>query len=456
MDKHTILGTERIGKLVFKFSIPAVTGMVVSAFYNVVDRIFVGRGVGSDALSGVTVTMPFMLILFAFMMLIGVGAAVRLSISLGEKKIEEAGTIIGNSFLLSVIAGIILPVVCFFFMRPLLVFFGGSGRSLIYAEQFMEVILFSILFQSVGFVLTNTIRAKGSPMTALYIMVSGAAVNTILNPIFIFILHMGIRGSAFATLLASLTTAVWTFLYFIRKENFLRLRIKNMHFDSRVILGILSAGSGPSALQIAICVLLIVMNNVFSRLGGSDALAIIGIISVVNIFFSMVVTGISQGCQPIIGYNYGAKQIGRAKQTVEYALIASSAFCFFGFLPIFFFSREIISLFSTGNSYISNMGPPALKYSQCMIIFLGLQIIGTTYYNAVGRNLEALFLFLLRQVLIIVPVLLILSSAFGFYGAVAAFPVSDAAVSIIIAILLGFEWRKLGMARFTPDTVYND
>ncbi len=446
MDRHTILGKEKILKLIFKFSIPAVAGMAVNALYNVIDRIFVGRGVGSDALSGIAVTMPLMLTIMAFAMLVSIGTAVRVSIKIGEKKIEEAENIIGNAFTLSVIIGLALTVICFIFMAPILTAFGGSGISLDYAGQFMRIVLFSTVFQMIGFTLNSSIRAEGNPIMALSTMAIGAVINTILNPFFIFVLHLGVKGSALATVISQAVTAVWTLIYFLDVKNLIRLKIKNMKLKLHIVRDIFSIGAGPFTLQCAISIMLIVTNHIFYKYGGRDALAVIGIIAVINMMFNMIVSGISQGIQPIIGYNYGAKKTGRVKETLEFSVIMATVICIIGFIPVFFFSREIMMLFSKDNAYILSLGATGLKYSLITLPLLGFQIISISYFQAVGKYLHALFLYMMRQLIVVIPLLVLLSSIYGFYGGIAAFPVSDIIITAVTVVFIIKEWKKMAVS----------
>jgi putative MATE family efflux protein len=445
MERHTILGEGNINKLLLKFSIPAIAGMAVNALYNVIDRIFVGRGVGSDALSGIAVTMPFMLPLFGFAVLIAVGTAVRVSIKIGEKKLEEAESIIGNGFILSVIIGVALTIICIIFMKPILIAFGGSDTSLDYAEQFMRIIIFGTVLQIIGLTLNSAIRAEGNPMMALATMLIGALINTALNPLFIFVLHLGVRGSALATLISQAFTAVWTLYYFVNPKNIIRLKIKNMRLKLHIIRDILSIGLGPFILQSAVGVMLLVANNVFTGIGGNDALAVIGIISVISMLFNMIISGFAQGMQPIVGYNHGAKNVQRVKDAFTSSLLMATAVCIAGFIPVFFFSREIMSLFFGDNDYILKMGSQGLKYSLMTLPLLGFQNISISYFQAIGKFKQSIFLYLMRQLVLIIPLLFILSNLFGFYGGVAAFPATDVIITVITAVLVISDRRKMNL-----------
>ena len=231
IDRHAVLEKENIKKLVLKYSVPAIAGMAVNALYNLVDRIFVGQGVGTDALSGIAVTLPFTLTLLGFAVLIAVGTAVRVSIKIGEKKPGEAERIIGNGFTSSLIIGAVLTIACLIFMRPLLIMFGGSDVSLFFAEQYMGVLIFGTTLQMIGLTLNNSIRAEGNPIMALVTMLAGAIINTALDPLFIFVLHLGVGGSALATLIAQAGTALWTMWYFLNPKSLIRLKLKNLNLS---------------------------------------------------------------------------------------------------------------------------------------------------------------------------------------------------------------------------------
>ncbi len=441
-DRHSLLGNESITRLIVKFSIPAVAGMTVTALYNVIDRIFVGRGVGSDALSGVVLTFPIMMIILGFSLLISVGTASMVSIKLGQKKKDEAEDIIGNAFALSMALGIILSAVCLVFMKPVLIAFGGEGTPLLYAEQFMQVALFSIVFQMIGFTLNGAIRSEGNAMIALLTLVIGNAINLILNPLFIFVLHLGVRGSSLATLISQIVTSAWTFFYFANKKSLLRLRIRNLRLKPIILKEILSIGLAPFILQNALSLMLIISNIVFKKFGNGEGLAVVGIIMVISMLFNQVVTGMQRGIQPIIGYNYGAKNFTRVKKTMELSIIITTMICSIGFIPIFFFSREIISLFTEQRTVLSLFGPPGLKYALITLPLLGFLTIGSGYFTSVGKFKQALFIIIIRQAAIII-LLLILPGYFGFYGGITAYPLADLITTAITALMMAIEWRNL-------------
>lgn len=455
MDRHTLLGKEKIGKLIWRFSLPAIAGMVVNALYNVIDRIFVGRGVGSMALSGIAITMPFMMILMSFAMLVSIGAASLISIKLGEKKKVEAEIIIGNALCLSILIGISLSIICSFFIEPILIAFGGNGESLSYAKEFMQVILFSTIFMMIGFTLNSAIHAEGNPMMALSTMIIGSVINTILNPIFIFGLHLGVRGSALATLILQFITALWTFLYFMDSRNLLRLKFKNLKLNAGIVTGIIAIGLAPFVMQMAMSIMQVIANYVFGKYGGNVALAVVGIIGVISMLFIMPIVGINQGIQPIIGYNYGAKYFVRVKRTIELATIGATILSLAGFVAIFFFNKNIMMLFIKDDQNMLNLGSLGVKYSMITLPIVGFQIVGSAYFQAVGKFRQALFLNIVRQVVTLIPLLLILPIFFGLYGGIAAFPISVLISTALTAILIGLEWKNLNEKHAARQKIIN-
>ncbi|HWJ02253.1 MAG TPA: MATE family efflux transporter, partial [Verrucomicrobiae bacterium] len=276
MKQTQLLGEENVGKLLLKFSVPAIIGMLVNAMYTIIDRIFVGRGVGSLALSGIAISFPIPLVIMAFGMLIGLGATSLISIRLGEGKREEAEQIVGNSFVLMVLISLTISVLTFVFMEPLLMQFGASREVLPYARQFVSVLVWGAVFQGIGFGMNNFIRAEGNPKVAMITMIMGAVFNTILNPIFIFVLHMGVAGSALATVISQGIISIWVLSYFVGDKALLKLRWKNMKLDWTIIRPILAIGLSPFSMQIVASVVTIIFNKALAVHGGDLAIAAMG------------------------------------------------------------------------------------------------------------------------------------------------------------------------------------
>jgi putative MATE family efflux protein len=450
MDRQQMLEKDRIGKLIWQFSLPAVAGMVVNALYNVVDRIFVGRGVGPSALSGIAVTMPLMMIMMALTMFVSIGAGARVSIKLGQKKKEDAQMIVGNALTLSLMISVVFSILGYIFMVPLLKAFGGQGESLNYAVQFTSIIIFTMIFQGILFTFNNIIRAEGNPMMALITMLIGAVINTILNPLFIFGLHLGVQGSALATLISQIVTSVWVFSYFIGKRSLLPLKLKNMVLNKVTVFSILSIGIAPFAMQLAMSLMISVSNHVFGTYGGNDAIAAVGLIGVISMLFNMPVIGIVQGIQPIIGYNYGAKQYNRVRKTLKLAIFGATLVCLTGFILVFFFNKQIMNAFVGNDADLTNLGSRAMQIALITLPLVGFQIVGGGYFSAVGKYKHSLLLNLSRQVLVLIPLLLILPRFFGLFGAIAAFPISD---GISFALTFLFIMAEIGNLTDKHNTI---
>ncbi len=443
MDRSKQLGEGEVLPLLVKFSIPAIIGMMVNALYNVVDRIFVGHGVGSVGLAAITISFPLMIIMMAFAMLIGVGANTLISIRLGQQKKEEAEQIIGNAFLLLIIVSIVITVGGLFFMNPLLKLFGASEEVMPYAKEFLTIILMGGIFQNIGFGMNNFIRGEGNPKIAAATMIIGAVVNTILNPIFIFVLHLGIRGSALATVISQAVSAAWVLYYFLGGKSLLKLQRKNLKIAGSIVGSILAIGSAPFAMQLAASVLSTILNHELVTYGGDIAVAAMGTVNSLSMLILMPIFGINQGAQPIIGFNYGAHNYDRVKKTLKYATIGATVVVLLGFVVTQLFPRQLISLFGESDAALINVGARALRFFLAMLPIIGFQIVGANYFQAVGKPKQAMILSLSRQVLVLIPALLILPRFFELDGVFLAGPVADFVSSVITAIWLLWELKHL-------------
>lgn len=443
MDRSKQLGEARILPLLVKFSVPAVVGMLVNALYNVVDRIFVGWGVGEDGIAGITIGFPLMIIMMAFSMLIGIGATALISMRLGEKRKEEAELIAGNALSLLVIVAVVITGFGLIFMDPLLKLFGASEEILPYAKEYLTVILIGGIFQNIGFGMNNFIRGEGNPKIAAATMLIGAALNTILDPIFIFKFGMGVRGAAIATIISQAASAAWVLYYFLGGKSLIRIHLKNLKVKVKVMFEIFAIGSAPFAMQLAASVLNIILNNSLMSYGGKTAVAAMGIISSISMLILMPVFGINQGAQPIIGYNYGAKNFNRVKETLKYAMMAASAIVVLGFAIVQLFPAQLISLFSKNDQTLIGIGSVALRIFLIMLPLIGFQVVGANYFQSVGKPKQAMILSLSRQVLVLIPALIILPRFFGLYGIFFAGPVADFVSSVVTGAWLFWELKHL-------------
>jgi putative MATE family efflux protein len=455
MDKSKQLGQESIGRLLLKFSIPAVIGMLVNAMYSIVDRIFVGHGVGTLGNSATTVAFPISIIIMAFGMLIGIGAAANVSIKLGQQNKGEAEKILGNAFILIIITSIFVTFFGLVFEEPLLKIFGASKESLPLAKQFITIILFGTILQNIGFGLNNVIRAEGNPTKAMGTMLIGAVLNTIFNPLFIFVFHLGIRGSALATIVSQSVCTVWTLLYFMGDTSTLKLRVKNMKLNINIIKQIFSIGMSPFFMQLAASIITIIFNRSLENYGGDVAIAAMGIINSVSMLILMPIFGINQGAQPIIGYNYGAQNFERVKKTLKLAIIAATTISTAGFIAIELFPRQIMSIFGSENKLL-DIGAGGMRIFLVMLPIVGFQIVSANYFQAVGKAKISIFLSLSRQVIFLIPILLLLPGLFKLNGVWIAGPASDFLASLVTAIMLIREIKKLRSAHELSEKLNNE
>lgn len=436
------LATENIGKLIWQYSLPAVVGTVVMSFYNVVDRIFIGQGVGPLAISGLALTFPFMIFLMAFGMLIGAGAASRISITLGENDFEKAGKILGNAFTLTIIISGSVIILSFLFMHDLLRLFGGTERTIQYAEDFMSIIIPGSILSALSFGFNNIMRASGYPKKAMYTMIICAILNAILDPIFIFGFHWGIQGAAIATTIAYLVGAVWVLHHFTQEKSIIRFHLKNFRLEKDIVKSILSIGMSPFSMQLAACMVVILVNITLIRYGGDLAIGAYGIINSVNTLIVMIIIGLNQGTQPIIGFNCGAKLYDRMFNTLKQAMVIATIITTFGFIVCMFFP-SVISSFFTRDAGLQAIAAKGLRISVIMFPIIGSQIVITNFFQSIGKAKISIFLSLTRQFLILIPCLLILPRFFGLTGAWAAMPVSDGLSAILALVTMYLFIRKV-------------
>lgn len=437
------LAHDRVGALILKFSIPSVVGMLVNGLYNVMDRIFVGRGVGPEALAGVAIVFPLMLLVMAMGMLVGMGASSLIALKLGAGKREEAEAAVGTAATMALILSLIFTLAVGLFMRPILVFFGGTGAVLDYAMAFTRVYLPGMFLQILGFSLNNMIRGQGDPVTALLTMVISCGVNCALNPLFIFGLHLGIAGSALATDIAQLVSCTWLLTVYLGTKKGIRLRPSIMRPRANVARDILSIGMVPAFVQIATVATLILANNLVVKYGGDKGVAVMGIASSLVNLMLMPIIGVNTGIQPIIGFNYGAKLYERAKKTLWISVAAVCAICAAAYALFWVFSAQMIGLFVRGAPEIVALGVSSLRIYLCSMPIVGLVMLGTGYFQAVKKPIPALVPNVIRQLALLVPLYLVLPLFFGLAGVWMAGPISDAAAVILTLAFLAPEMRKL-------------
>lgn len=443
MDHSKQLGEEKVSKLLLKFSIPAIVGMLVNALYNVVDRIFIGHGVGALGIAGITIGFPIMLVIMAFAMLVGIGANSLISIRLGEKKKDEAELILGNAMVLLVCISLVISAVGLIFLEPLLRIFGASEAVLPYAKEYLGVILWGTVAQTIGFGMNNFIRAEGNPRIAMFTMLIGAILNTILDPIFIFIFGWGIRGAAIATVFSQIVSAAWVLYYFLGGKSTLKVHAKNLKLRLKIVTKIFTLGAAPFLMQIAASLLNTIMNKSLNFYGGDIAISGMGIVTSISTLILMPIFGINQGSQPVIGYNYGALKFDRVKKALKLAIIAATAVSCIGFVVTRAFPVQLVGLFNRTDEDLLNFGARAISIFLSFLPIIGFQIVSANYFQAVGKPRHSAFLSLSRQVLILIPALLILPRFFGLDGVLMAGPTADLISSMVTGVFLFRELRHL-------------
>ncbi len=441
--------TKSVPKLLIKFSVPAIIGLLVTALYNVVDSIFVGRGIGELALAGITVCLPMVTMLMACVMLIGMGATALISIRLGEKKEEDAEKIVANALVLFIIIAIILTVLGLMFLESILIFFGASSNVLPYAMDYMKVLLMGTVFLAVGVGMNNFIRAEGNPKIAMYTMLIGTFTNIVLDYLFIFPFNWGIKGAALATVISYSVTSTWVLYHFLSGRSRVKIRKENFRLEAKIVKSIAAVGFPSFVLQIAGSIQQTLFNRSLVKYGGDLPLAVIGIIMSIVMFLIMPAMGINQGAQPIIGYNHGAKRHDRVKDTLKSSIFAATGIVTVGFIVTKIWSRQLISLFNQSPELI-DLGVHAMAINFLFIPLVGVQMISSSYFQAVGKPKQATILGLSRQVFIFIPVLLILPRIWGLEGVWWSAPVSDLGAFILTGVWLWYEIKRLDKTNEMP------
>lgn len=447
------LGSESILHLLIKFSVPAIIGLVVNAMYNVVDRIFIGNGVGSLGIAAITVSFPVAIIIIAFGVLTATGASSLLSLKLGARRIDEAELVIGQALTLLSVGSLLVTIIGSLYIEPILKLFGASADVMPYAKDYLQIILLGGLIQCLGYVFTHFARAEGRPRIAMFSLLIGAVTNIVLDYVFIFIFAWGIRGAAFATVLGQLVSAIWILSYFLRGNSVLKIRLKYLKPNKPMLIAMVSLGLGAFAMQLAASMLNVFLNKVLKAYGGDIAISSFGVVYSLVYLLLMPVFGISQGVQPIIGYNYGAKRYDRVKEALLLSTIGATIVVTIGFIITRIYPAELIALFNAHDQALIDLGTKALNIFLMFVPVVGFQVIGANYFQAVGKPKQAMLLTLSRQVLLLIPALFILPRFFGLDGIFYAGPISDVLATILTALCLTAEMKQL---RYQPTQVFNE
>lgn len=438
------MGSKKILPLLVEFSIPAIIGMLVNAIYNVVDRIFIGNapGLGAIGIAGITISYPVTLVLMAISLMVGVGGATRFSIALGQKKHKEAAIYQGNAIILTVIFGLIFMVFGNLFVNSLLVMLGSSDRVLPYARDYLSIVLYGAVFQCVTMCGNNFSRAQGNPKNAMISQLIGAGFNIVFDYILIIKFNMGMQGAAFATIGGQFLSMIWQLCYLCSNRSLIKLDLQHIKIRISFALDIIRTGIPAFLMQMANSVLNFILNSSLGTYGGDVAISAVGIITSFQTICQMPLTGLMQGQQPLISYNYGAQKIDRVKETLKYSIIGGTIIALLGFLAVELFPKTIILMFNNEPEVVE-LGTRAIRIWFTCLPLLGAQIMSANYFQCIGKIKVASVLNLLRQVIVLIPMILILSSLIGLDGIFIAVPIADLTAFLITIFLFIKSIRKI-------------
>lgn len=437
------LAKANIGRLMLKYFVPAFIGVFLNALYNIVDRIFIGQGVGAEALSGISVIFPVMLIMMGFGMLIGIGTGVLVSINLGKKENGMAEKTLGTGFLLMILVSITVMIVTYILKEPILRSFGSTPETFKYANDYLNIILAGTLFMIVGFSLNNVIRSEGNARIAMISMILSSVTNIVLDYIFIFWLDMGVKGAAFATIISMFILMVWVLIHFRSSRSVVKLKYRNIRIDTKILKEIIAIGMAPFSMQIANSFVQGLLNKKLILFGGDLAAGAMGIINSVITLFIMAIVAINMASQPIIGFNYGAKSVKRVKDALRISLISATVIAVGAFILIESIPGLIVNLFNNDSKVLYDIAVNGIRLVILALPIVGFQVVASNFFQSVGKAKIALFATLFRQVILLIPLILIFPSFWGINGIWLAFPVADTMSALAVTFLLIREWKKL-------------
>ncbi len=444
------LGTEPIGKLLKNYAVPAIIAMTASSLYNIIDSIFIGHGVGPLAIAGLAVTFPLMNLSAAFGTLVGVGATTLVSVLLGQKNYDIANKVLGNVVILNIIIGLLFMTVSLIFLDPILYFFGASDNTIVYAREYMQIILAGNAVTHLYLGLNSVLRASGQPKFAMMLTILSVIINTAVAPVLIFWLDMGISGAAIATVLAQTVSLIIILRYFSRKDRLLHFSKGIFRLEWRITKDSLSIGLAPFLMNSAACIVTLFINQQLGKYGGDIAIGAYGIVNRISFLFIMIVMGFNQGMQPIAGYNYGTRNYTRVKSvmwtTVKYATAVTTT----GFLIAILFPQQAVSIF-TSDPQLIDFSSKGLQVLTLAFPFVGFQMVSSNFFQCLGMVNKAIILSMARQILFLIPCIYVLPLFFENLGVWISFPISDFAAFIISAILMWDLLRKFGRLKDGDD-----
>ena len=445
MDKKSAtleLGTKPVGRLLAQYAFPAIIAMIAASLYNIIDRIFIGQIVGPMAISGLAITFPFINLGAAFGAAVGIGASTSISVKLGQRDYETAENILGNTVTLNLIIGSSFGIICLIFLDPILRFFGASDATIPYARSFMEVILAGNVISHMYFGMNAVLRAASKPRQAMTATIFTVLMNSVLDFIFIRLWGWGIRGAAFATVLSQALALCWQMKQFTNQEEILHLKRGIYRLKRYLVENIISIGISPFLMNVCACIVVIFMNNQLVRYGGDMAVGAFGIANSIAMIFVMFIIGLNQGMQPIAGYNYGSQQTDRLMRVLKLTIFAATGIMIVGWLIAHLAPYFCARMFTTDPELI-RQAIKAIQINMMMYPLVGFQMVVTNFFQCIGKVKISIFLSLSRQLLFLIPFLVILPQFFKLDGVWASLPSSDLLASLVAAFIMIAYLRRL-------------
>ena len=436
-----VLGTERIGKLLTQYAIPAIIAMTASSLYNMADSIFIGHGVGPLAISGLALTFPLMNLAAAFGSLVGVGASTLVSVKLGQKDYEGANQVLGNVLVLNVLLGLAFTFVFLLLLDPILYFFGASENTIGYARDYMQIILYGNVITHMYLGLNAVLRSSGFPKQAMYATLASVVINCVLNPIFIFGFEWGIKGSAWATVISQVISLTGQMIHFSSPKQLLHFKKGIYKLRKEVVKGILYIGMSPFLMNLCSCLIVILINRGLKAHGGDMAIGAYGIVNRIIFLFVMIIMGFNQGMQPIAGYNFGARLYPRVTEVTKLTMKWAIGVATTGFLLCQLFPTLIVNMFTTDDELVK-AAVFGLHIVFAVFPIVGFQMVATNFFLSIGMSKKAIFLSLTRQMLFLIPCLIVLPRFFGTLGVWISMPVADTIATVVTAIVLVNQFKK--------------
>lgn len=437
------LKNKKISRLIWDYSIPAIIGTTVNALYNITDRVFIGNapGIAEKGMTSIGMLLPIMAIIAAFGMLVGIGAGSRISLHLGKGDKKTAEEILGTSLLLSIIISIIVTSTLFSLTDKIIALLHATKETETFARQFIQIYLPGTIFSTLCFSFNNMMRASGYPKKAMYTMILTVVVNVILAPIFIFVFNWGMRGAALATVCSMIVGSIFVLQHFISGKNNLKLRWKNIRFNKKIVVLIISIGLSPFMIQLVASGLIFKINSTLQEYEGEIAVSAYTIVNALLLLIVMIITGLTQGMQPIVGYNFGAGDLKRVKETITYVVKVGIGIGFIGLILGNFFPFIITDPFNPSTE-LKEFATTALKFTTLTLPLAGIQIVIASFFQCIGMVKKAIFLSLTRQLFIFLPALIFLPKFFGLNGVWFSFSVADT-VSVVITILIFLKQMQI-------------